>query len=153
MILDQFHTEISHLYGTALQIQITFWKKYPVVLRVNMPLRSCVFTVMLQGNLKGLPPICTVTADHKVNHWSVWPAHSVRNANFNIYPFLNLFMLNPLWTQLIWGNIKNVKPCNISNTRSKILNVSCLVLQLFFRNLLKLGVQSRMKMQLEQQRR
>ena len=44
IVLDQFHIEILHLYGTTLDNKITFWRKLPSFLRVK--------TSALEGNLQ-----------------------------------------------------------------------------------------------------
>ena len=65
-----------------------------------------------------------------------------------------------IMTAFLWTHNPNLIKCawsyrqvsNIRRTKSLNLNVSCLVLQLSLHNLLKPGVKSRMKMQLEQRR-
>ena len=126
------------------------------------------------SQITGVSIVCSTVcpgADHinikALRHWSLWgettvtggfPPHMAsyaENVSIRWHLHAEWYMKRQSYTMVMsdcWLHFKYRQLSNIRRAKSENLNVSRLVLQLSLSSPLKLGVKSRIKMQLEQRR-
>ena len=145
------------------------YKNDPVVKGI----RHCIFltcrTLSIGLTLCQVDPRMSTITEKPSSFTSSLKQEQKSNHLFHVSLFVSWCFLHSVWFGLVWiiTNYVVWSHCNIINfqntityhkisnmrcTESQNLNVSRLVLQLSLHNLLKPGVKSRMKMQLEQRR-